>query len=154
MAIGRISGSLLKDNLTRNGVNLSVETDLLYFLVSDTTDRGNHFVGIKNQNPAYPLDVTGTARATTLLVGNLQLTSNTLSSTTGNITLNPTTGIVSISSTGALQIPAGTAGQQPTPTVGMIRYNTTINQPEAYTGASWIPMTPPIYARIFTMIGV
>ena len=88
MSVGRISGPLLKDNLSRNGNNLAFETDLLYLLVSDTTDSSNHFVGIKNQNPAYPLDITGTARATTLLgttinAGNLQLTGNTLSSTSG-----------------------------------------------------------------------
>ncbi len=30
MAIGRISGPLLKSNLIRDGVNLAFETDLLY----------------------------------------------------------------------------------------------------------------------------
>ena len=92
MSVGRISGPLLKDNLSRNGNNLAFETDLLYLLVSDTTNSSNHFVGIKNQNPAYPLDITGTARATTLLgttinAGNLQLTGNTLSSTSGVLAL-------------------------------------------------------------------
>jgi hypothetical protein len=92
MSVGRISGPLLKDNLSRNGNNLAFETDLLYLLVSDTTNSSNHFVGIKNQNPAYPLDITGTARATTLLgttinAGNLQLNGNTLSSTSGALGL-------------------------------------------------------------------
>ena len=92
MSVGRISGPLLKDNLSRNGNNLAFETDLLYLLVSDTTNSSNHFVGIKNQNPAYPLDITGTARATTLLgttinASNLQLTGNTLSSTSGALGL-------------------------------------------------------------------
>jgi hypothetical protein len=143
MSVGRISGQLLKDNLSRAGSNLSFETDLLYLLVSDTTDRGNHFVGIKNQNPAYPLDITGTARATTLLgttinAGNLQLTGNTLSSTTGNITLNSTTGIVSISGTGAMQLPAGTTAQQPSsPTSGMLRYNISTGSFEGYLNSSW-----------------
>jgi hypothetical protein len=143
MSVGRISGQLLKDNLSRAGSNLSFETDLLYLLVSDTTDRGNHFVGIKNQNPAYPLDITGTARATTLLgttinAGNLQLTGNTLSSTTGNITLNSTTGIVSVSGTGAMQLPAGTTAQQPSsPTSGMLRYNISTGSFEGYLNSSW-----------------
>jgi len=96
MSVGRISGQLLKDNLTRKGSNLAFENDLLYLLVSDTTSTANHFVGIKNQNPAYPLDVTGTARATSLLgttvtAGNLQLNGNSLSSTTGALDLSAAT---------------------------------------------------------------
>jgi len=38
--------------------------------------------------------------------------------------------------TGALKIPAGTTGEQPTPTVGMIRYDTTLGQFQGY-GTSW-----------------
>ena len=41
MAVGRISGPLLKSNLLRNGVDLAFETDLLYLDVS------NSRVGIK-----------------------------------------------------------------------------------------------------------
>lgn len=37
--------------------------------------------------------------------------------------------------TGSLSLPAGTTGERPTPTVGMIRYNTTTNLFEAYDGA-------------------
>jgi hypothetical protein len=311
MAIGRISGPLLKDNLTRNGVNLAVETDLLYLLVSNS-DRTAHNVGIKTTNPAYPLDVNGAAG----IAGNLNLTgsgtfvvgdfdnatilnrtlfktrttnastgiyavpngTNTAASwqatnavdptnaskiliatngstdvqlvsgrngtgtflplsfytngaskmqldTSGNLGIGNTTpstigisgytrlvvgngassidgltivpsntgGIqftdtaatekgyikwnngtgaltfgtaattrvtisdtnVVMSGTGALQIPSGTTGNQPgTPTVGMVRYNSTINQPEMYLGSTWQSLTPPIWGRIFTMIGV
>ena len=66
MALGRISGPLLKDNLTRDGVNLRFENDLLYLLVSDA-DGANHKLGVKNSNPAYTLDVTGTSRSTEIL---------------------------------------------------------------------------------------
>ena len=34
MAIGRISGSVLKSNLTRNGTDLAFETNLLYLDVT------------------------------------------------------------------------------------------------------------------------
>ena len=35
MAVGRISGPLLKANLLRNGVDLAFETDLLYLDVNN-----------------------------------------------------------------------------------------------------------------------
>ena len=62
MAIGRISGPLLKQNLLREGVNLAFENDLLYLDVSDA-DPANHKVGIKTSTPQYTLDVNGTLRA-------------------------------------------------------------------------------------------
>lgn len=43
-------------------------------------------------------------------------------------------------STGALKIPVGTTGQQPTPATGQIRYNTTIGQFEGYYTSSWNPL--------------
>jgi hypothetical protein len=67
MTIGRISGPLLKDNLLRDGVNLRFENDLLFLKVNDA-DSVNHLIGIKNSNPAHPLDVTGVARANRFLV--------------------------------------------------------------------------------------
>ena len=41
------------------------------------------------------------------------------------------------SSTGALQIPSGTTGQQPTGVAGKIRFNTTTVQFEGYNGTAW-----------------
>ena len=63
MAIGRISGQLLKDNLLRDGVNLKFENDLLYLNVSDTADPDNHRIGIKTTNPRLGtvFDVNGKA---------------------------------------------------------------------------------------------
>jgi hypothetical protein len=46
------------------------------------------------------------------------------------------TGLGSFNGTGALKIPAGTTGQQPSPVVGMIRYNSTTNLFEGY-GTAW-----------------
>ena len=56
MAIGRISGPLLKANLLREGVNLAFENDLLYL------DVNNSRIGIKTDTPQYELDVNGTTR--------------------------------------------------------------------------------------------
>jgi len=58
MAIGRISGSVLKSNLTRNGVDLAIETNLLYLDVT------NSRVGIGTSEPSTTLQVSGTVTAT------------------------------------------------------------------------------------------
>ena len=58
MAIGRISGSVLKSNLTRNGVDLAFETNLLYLDVT------NSRVGIGTSEPSTALQVNGTVTAT------------------------------------------------------------------------------------------
>jgi hypothetical protein len=80
MAIGRISGPLLKSNLIRDGVDLAFETDLLYL------DVNNSRIGINTASPQYELDVVGTTRTTDLEVldqldvGNFTITGNTISS--------------------------------------------------------------------------
>lgn len=86
MAIGRISGPMLQSNLERQGINLSVETDLLYFDV--TTNR----IGIRNTIPAYSLDVSGNGQ-----IGNIVLDSGNISPliTSANLNLSGNgTGIV------------------------------------------------------------
>ncbi len=60
MAIGRISGSVLKSNLTRNGTDLAFETNLLYLDVT------NNRVGIGTSEPSTALQVSGTTTTTGL----------------------------------------------------------------------------------------
>ena len=92
MAVGRISGPLLKANLLRQGVDLAFETDLLYL------DVVNGRVGIKTATPDYDLDVNGTVRTTNLIVptnadiATFTFNGNTISSTAGQININPSTG--------------------------------------------------------------
>jgi hypothetical protein len=93
MAVGRITGPLLASNLLRDGVNLSVETDLLYLDVQ--TGR----IGVKTSAPQYELDVNGTANVGVLRVSNTStlglitvtksLTSGTIGSTLGPIHIDP-----------------------------------------------------------------
>ena len=89
MAVGRISGPLLKDNLLRNGVDLAFETSLLYL---DVTNRR---VGINTATPQYDLDVAGTIRTTNLIattnanLASFTFNSNTISSTNTTINLTP-----------------------------------------------------------------
>ena len=64
MAIGRISGPLLKSNLLRNGIDLAFETDLLYLDVT------NSRIGVNTVAPTTDLDVNGTTRSTNIVVDN------------------------------------------------------------------------------------
>jgi hypothetical protein len=84
MAIGRISGSVLKSNLTRNGTDLAFETNLLYLDVT------NSRVGIGTSEPSTTLDINGTVNATTVTAGTLAAsgtgTDALLTLTTTNIT--------------------------------------------------------------------
>ena len=54
MAIGRISGQMLKANLLRSGVDLAFETNLLVLDVS------NNFVGVGTATPSRQLHIAGT----------------------------------------------------------------------------------------------
>ena len=79
MAVGRISGPLLKANLVRSTLpvdrrNLAFETDLLYI------DVNNQRIGVKTTSPQYPLDVQGTIRTTDLQVsGTAEINNVTIS---------------------------------------------------------------------------
>jgi hypothetical protein len=77
----------------------------------------------------------------------IQFNNNGVFGASANFTWNGTTLAVtgsltasadsSFTSTGALQISKGTTGQQPgSPSTGMLRYNTTTNQFEGYSGSS------------------
>jgi len=89
MAVGRISGPLLKDNLLRNGVNLAFETSLLYL------DVVNSRVGVNTTSPRYDLDIVGTSKTTNLQVttqsdiANFTISGSTISSRDSTITLTP-----------------------------------------------------------------
>jgi hypothetical protein len=75
MAIGRITGSVLKSNLTRNGVDLAFETNLLYLDVT------NSRIGIGTSEPDSALQVSGTFKASSI-------TSTSTLSVTGSSTLD------------------------------------------------------------------
>jgi hypothetical protein len=89
MALGRITGPLLKANLLRQGVDLAFETNLLYL------DVKNGRVGIKTATPTNDLSVNGTTRTTNLQVttsaniATFTVQSNTISSSSNTINLTP-----------------------------------------------------------------
>lgn len=92
MAIGRISGPLLKANLIRDGVDLAFETDLLYL------DVVNSRIGVNTSSPSTDLDVNGTTRSTNLVVdnqlniGDLHITGNTITSDSATINFQAAAG--------------------------------------------------------------
>ena len=89
MALGRITGPLLKKNLLRQGVDLAFETNLLYL------DVNNGRVGIKTALPTHDLQVAGTTRTTNLEVttradiATFTIQGNTISSSSSTINLDP-----------------------------------------------------------------
>jgi hypothetical protein len=92
MAVGRISGQVLKAALYRDGFDIKLgntasDVALTYF------DVNNNRLGINNETPAYTMDVTGNAHVSNSIetleidVGDLLLNTNTIKSTAGNINL-------------------------------------------------------------------
>ena len=87
MAVGRISGPLLKSNLVRNGIDLAFETDLLYL------DVNNQRIGVKTNSPQHELDVDGSVKSTDLTVdtsadiGDINIQGTTISTTQPQLNL-------------------------------------------------------------------
>jgi len=80
-SLGRISGKLLKSNLTRNGIPLAFETNLLYLDVN--TDK----VGINTLSPTESLHISGTTNTTNMRVEGTQARiDNVIFRTNGTIT--------------------------------------------------------------------
>ncbi len=75
------------------------------------------------------LDVTGNEAIT----GGLTVTGNTILDASLNVN-----GAASFNVTSAVKIPVGTTGQRPgTPVAGQLRYNSTDDQAEIYSGTEW-----------------
>ena len=86
MAIGRVSGPMLTSNLERQGVDLSIENDLLY--VDVTNDR----IGVKTAFPTVELEVNGNIKADNLSANTITIGNSTIDSLdTGNIRLEGNT---------------------------------------------------------------
>jgi hypothetical protein len=98
MTIGRIGGPMLKENLIRQGVDLSIETNLLYL------DVNNMRLGVNTATPNVDLDINGVTRFSS----NLQISGSNISTyaSNNNITLSPHgTGKVILSYLTANRIP-------------------------------------------------
>jgi hypothetical protein len=122
--------------------------------------------GVRSPNGTTHIDATnteldfyvnsvlkGTVTSDGFNLGNIRITANTISAknTNGNVNLTADgTGVVAVTGTGALRIPAGTTAQQPGASVGSvtgdagwIRYNTDLKALELWSQASssYVPVT-------------
>ena len=113
MAIGRISGSVLKSNLTRNGADLAFETNLLYLDV--TNDR----VGIGTSEPSTTLHVNGTITAS----GMTGLSSLSINNTSTSDSLTITTTEDSSTAGPVLSLKRNSASPADTDYLGQINFN-------------------------------
>ena len=86
MAIGRISGAMLKANLERLGTDIAFETDLLYI------DVANDRIGINTNSPSQSLQVD-----------NVTINNSQIRSTSGKLDLGPV-GDITIAGGGASQV--------------------------------------------------
>lgn len=92
MAVGKISGPLLKENLLRDGVDLAFETNLIYL------DVNNSRVGIRTASPTHDLTVNGTLRSTDLevtgsaIIDDITISGNSIYSSSGILNLAPAAG--------------------------------------------------------------
>ena len=94
MAVGRITGPLLAQNLLRDGVNLAVETDLLY------VDVVNGRIGIKTDAPRTTLDVNGTLTTKVLIADTATIGLVTIESSTSSSTISTLFGPLNVSPSG------------------------------------------------------
>ena len=103
---------------------------------------GNWLIGTTTDNGTDKLQVNGSVSATSFS-GPHNGTVGATTPNTGVFTTLTATADSTFSSTGAVTISKGTTAQQPaSPVTGMLRYNTTTNQFEGYSGASaaWNPV--------------
>jgi hypothetical protein len=143
MAVGRITGPLLKSNLTRGGVNLAFETNLLYL------DVVNSRVGINTTSPSNDLQVNGTARTTNLTatgsstLATFTIGTNVISSTSSTINLTPQ-GVNPVVYQGTLQ--AGSL-QLATNVISSLGTNTDINVTPIGTGVINLNAPTTVYGN-------
>jgi hypothetical protein len=112
--------------------------------------------GVASTDAATVSQVTastaGLGTMSTQNANNVTVTGGTINGTTvgattaatGRFTTLNATGVATFAadslftSTGAVKVPVGTTAQQPTPVVGMVRYNSTLNQYEGYVNSAWV----------------
>jgi len=86
---------------------------------------------------------------TTLQIGNITISNNTISATSGNINITSTgTNRVVFEATNSIRLPVGDTSQRPTPVEGDFRYNNELKLLEYYTGTDWNTLTVDVIYSI------
>jgi hypothetical protein len=120
----RVEGNIVAENIELGNIQIGPTYGL-----SSVTDVGN----TTSQTVQFTNAATGLVTTGNVAVGK-ELT------VTGNVTMSEeltVTGNVVMTGTGALTLPSGTTAQQPTGVEGMVRFNTTTNRMEFYSGTEW-----------------
>jgi hypothetical protein len=126
MAIGRISGPMLVPDLERQGQDLSIDGDLIYF---DVTNRR---VGINTLTPNVALDVVGTVNVT----GNLFIANSTATLYQLPFEEPPSGGVLTAEGGGS-KVTYWAPGS-PESSIRRRRYETTISSLQGYGNVSLV----------------
>lgn len=133
-------------------------TNNLAALHANSISQGNSTVSVTDlSGPGGHVDITAdgnlvatfTSNGSTL--GNLTISTNTISSA-GNINLTPgPSQIVSVNSNSAMQVPVGLSADRPVnPAEGYLRYNSFIKMLEVFNGTTWITAQSMMTSQILT----
>jgi hypothetical protein len=139
-----LTGSLASDGQTTATGNLKMGNNRITGLADgiastdaatksqvDTAIAG---LGTMSTQNANNVAITGGTVAGTT-INNSSVGATTAS--TGAFTNFTASGTASFTSTGAVKVPVGTTGQQPSPVTGMIRFNSTTSLYEGYGTSAW-----------------
>ena len=94
----------------------------------------DNFITTTTSNSDLELRASGTG---SIVIDTLSINDSTISST-GDLTLAPSTEQVIIDATGSVKLPSGTTAQRPTGVAGQIRFNSQLSRFEGYDGTNWI----------------
>jgi hypothetical protein len=120
-----MTGSLASDGQTTATGNLKMGNNR----VTGMAD------GLASTDAASLAQVTSAVAITGGTINGTSIGATTAS--TGAFTNFTASGTASFTSTGAVKVPVGTTGQQPSPVTGMIRFNSTTSLYEGYGASAW-----------------
>jgi hypothetical protein len=107
----------------------------------DNVHLANSSIGIGSDTVSLGDTITDINGLTSIDIDNITIDGNTISSTNanGDVVIAPDgVGVVELDTTSGMIIPVGTTGERrASPTQGEMRYNSTENQVEVFTGTDW-----------------
>jgi hypothetical protein len=146
-ALSYFAGSAAISGGSINGTtigNSSPSTGAFTTLSASSTVSGTGFSTYLASPPAIGGTLANAGSFTTLsATGNLTVDGNTTLGNASGDTITANAGTMNIpnnlvfNGTGSISVPNGTTGERPTPTAGMIRYNSSTDSFEGYTTVGW-----------------